>query len=396
MTLRRGPVLLADRHLVLTMLPRMAIVLLVVLASLVLERLLRLFDFVTRHGAEVRPVLQMIVNLLPHYVGLAMPMAFCLGIITALGLLARNNEIDALEGAGWSLRRIGVPFIACAAGLVLISLGLFGYVQPYARYAYYKERDAVLAAGWRGRLEAQVFFDIGDDMALSARDVGEDGRTLDKAVLLQDTREGYVATTAERGVIATDGPGGGLRLVLEDARSLLPDGSTAAVGTVRIEQDLTAGEGGPRSRGESVRELTLGELWARVRAPGGAPPGLAAELHDRLIRAVSLLGVALLSVPLGVAAKRAPLWPRIAIAVVVLALYDNLVKFVGGVAALGEVPAAAALWALALAFNGAALALYLATPGQGGLGPLNRVLNWVGGWRLPFVAALRRAARSRA
>jgi len=389
-------VLLADRHLVLTMLPRMAVVLLVVLASLVLERLLRLFDFVTRHGAEVRPVLEMIVNLLPHYVGLAMPMAFCLGTITALGLLARNSEIDALEGAGWSLRRIGLPFIGCAAVLALVSIGLFGYVQPFARYAYYKERDAVLAAGWRGRLEAQVFFDIGDDMAISAADVGEDGRTLDEVILLQETPDGPIATTAKRGLILPDAPGGGLRLVLRDARSLMPDGSTATIGRVRIDQDLYAGDGGLRARGESARELTLGELWAGVRASGGAEPETAAEFHDRLIRSFSLLGVAFLSVPLGVAGKRAPLWPRIAIAVVALALYDNIVKFVGGLAALGEAPAGAGLWALALAFNGATLALYLATPGQGGLGPLNRVLNWFGRWRLPFAATPARAGGRRA
>jgi len=369
---RTGFLYLADRLLIATMLPRMALALAFVLVALVIERLLRLFDFAMGHGAAFGPVLAMAVNLLPHYLGLALPVAFCLGVLGALGKLSENNEIDALEGAGWSLRRIGLPFVACAAVLSIFSLGLFGYVQPYARYAYYAERNDLISAGWRGRVEAQIFLEIGDGMALSAKSIGADGRTLEQIVLLRETAGGHIATTAEHGVIAPEPTGDRRTLILEGTRSLLPDGSTARVDRIRIEHEVHPG-GAFRPRGGNARELTLSELWARLAAPGAAEPRHAVEFHDRLVRAVSLFGVAWLAVPLGVARKRAPLWPRIAIAVVTLALYDNAVKFAGGIGTLGQVPPAATLWALALAFNGAALAFYLATPGQGTASPLRRL-----------------------
>ena len=116
----------ADRYLLAHMLPRMAVALVVTLAALLIERLLRLLDFITGHGAELGPVLGLAVNLLPHYVGLALPAAFCIAILTSISALSKANELDALESAGWSMRRIGVPFIAVAVVLGLLSVALFG------------------------------------------------------------------------------------------------------------------------------------------------------------------------------------------------------------------------------------------------------------------------------
>jgi lipopolysaccharide export system permease protein len=101
------------------------------------------------------------------------------------------------------------------------------------------------------------------------------------------------------------------------------------------------------------------------------------EIHDRLIRAVSLLGIALLAVPLAVTRKRSPGWPRLALAIAALAVYDNLIKFVSGIAVLDEIDPALGLWGLAAAFNGGALWLYIAHPGQGAQGGLRRLLRWL-------------------
>ena len=96
----------ADRYLIAQMFPRMLAALLFTLAALLIERLLRLLDFITGHGADIGPVLTLMLNLLPHYMGLALPAAFCVGILATLSSLSKDNEIDALESAGWSLRRI--------------------------------------------------------------------------------------------------------------------------------------------------------------------------------------------------------------------------------------------------------------------------------------------------
>jgi lipopolysaccharide export system permease protein len=368
----------ADRYLLWLMLPRMLAALAITLAALVLERLLRLFDFVTQQGASPGPVLSMAVNLLPHYLGLALPAAFCIGILGALSRLSQDSELDALEAAGWSLRRIGLPFLACAVLLGVVSMLLFGYIQPYSRYAYYEVRNEVLTSGWDGRLQGGVFLDLGDDLVLSAANVDAGGRAL-YGVFMQRQEDGKpVAVTAHRGLILPDPATRTVRLVLEDGRTLMHDGSLLEFDRLVVPRRFDMEEGPFRPRGENARELTQPELWAAMReADGEEARRFAIEFHDRLIRAVSLIGIALLSVPLAVARKRTPGWPRIALAIVVLAVFDNLVKFVSGLAALGSVGPALGLWGLALVFNGGALWLYLTHPGQGAPSPLRRFLRWL-------------------
>ena len=360
------------------MLPRMVVALAITLAALVLERLLRLFDFVTQQGAPPGPVLGMAVNLLPHYLGLALPAAFCVGILGALSRLSQDSEIDALEAAGWSLRRIGAPFIACAVVFSAISLLLFGYVQPYSRYAYYEIRNQVLTAGWDGRLQGGVFLDLGDELVLSAADVDAGGRALYRVFLQRQEEEGPVAVTAERGLVLPEPATNTVRLVLENGRTLLPDGQRLDFDQLVVPRRFDMDTGPFRPRGENARELTQGEIWSAMDgATGDEALRFEVEFHERLIRAVSLLGIALLSVPLAVARKRSPGWPRIALAIVVLAVFDNLIKFVSGLGGLGRIDPALGLWGLAILFNGGALWLFVTHPGQGAASPLRRFLRWL-------------------
>jgi len=372
-----SPLRRADSYLIGLMLPRMVVALAITLAALVLERVLRLFDFVIGLGVSPGPVLGMAVNLLPHYLGLALPVAFCIGLLGALARMSEDSEIDALEAAGWSLRRIGAPFIACGAVLAAVSLLLFGYVQPYSRYAYYEIRDEALNAGWSGHVPGGVFLDLGDDLVLSATRVDATGRVLSR-VFLQREQEGRpIAVTAERGLVLSQPDNQMVRLVLENGRTLLPDGERLEFDRMVVPREFDMETGPFRPRGENARELTLSELWSAMRpGHGEAARRFAVEFHDRLIRAVSLLGVALMSVPLAVARKRPARWPRMALAVAILAIYDNLIKFVSGLGAVGEIDPALGMWGLACVFNGGALWLYVTHPGQGARGPLRQLLRW--------------------
>jgi lipopolysaccharide export system permease protein len=318
------------------------------------------------------------VNLLPHYLGLALPAAFCVGVLGALSWLSQDSEIDALEAAGWSLRRIGAPFIGCAVLLSAISLLLFGYVQPYSRYAYYEIRNQVLTAGWDGRLQGGVFLDLGDELVLSAANVDAGGRVLYRVFMQRQEEEGPVAVTAERGLVIPEPETNTVRLVLENGRTLLPDGERLDFDRLVVPRRFDVDTGPFRPRGENARELTQDEIWvAMSTATGEEARRFAVEFHERLIRAVSLLGIALLSVPLAVARKRSPGWPRIALAIVVLAVFDNLIKFVSGLGGLGRIDPALGLWSLAVLFNGGAFWLFFAHPGQGAQSPLRRFLRWL-------------------
>ena len=71
---------------------------------LVLDKMLRLFDFVVDAGGPVSVVWRMLANLLPEYLALGIPIGLMLGILLAFRKLALSSELDALRGIGDRLR----------------------------------------------------------------------------------------------------------------------------------------------------------------------------------------------------------------------------------------------------------------------------------------------------
>src|SRR6266542_5332272 len=103
---------------------------------LLLDKMLRLFQFVVDAGGPVSVVWRMLANLLPEYLALGIPIGLMLGILLAFRKLALSSELDALRGIGASYGRLlRVPF-AYAVPLAIINLGIVGYLEPYAEYRY--------------------------------------------------------------------------------------------------------------------------------------------------------------------------------------------------------------------------------------------------------------------
>ncbi len=376
MTPRRFIVTRADRYLLRRMAPRMGVALLITLFALLLERILRLIDLVSVQGAPLELVVGMALNLVPHYLGLALPATFCIAVLTTLATLSRENEIDALENSGWSLRRIGVPFIAAAVVLAMISLPLFGVLQPYTRYGYRAIKHAAQNAGWTGRLEEGVFVDAGNGLLISAGEVDPTGRVLSRVFVLQ--REGGTESvfTAERGLILPDEKARVIRLLLENGRGLVA-GGWLDFEDLKLSREFAIDRNPFRPRGGSERELTFGELRTRAGGADGLPPEprYQAEFHGRLVRIFALLGVALMSIPLGVMRKRAPAWPRMVLALVVLVGFDQILQTVQSLASLGRIDPVFGLWGVAGVFTLGSAWLYAVTPGQGSRSPFRGLLR---------------------
>ncbi len=79
---------------------------------LILDRMLRLFDFVATQGGPISVVWRMLANLLPEYLGLGIPIGLLLGILLAFRRLATSSELDVLQAVGIGYRRLlRVPYI---------------------------------------------------------------------------------------------------------------------------------------------------------------------------------------------------------------------------------------------------------------------------------------------
>ena len=155
-----------DRYIFrLVLMPMLAIFLLAA-SLLILDKMLRLFDFVATEGGPVSVVFKMLANLLPEYASLAIPLGLMLGILLAFRKLATTSELDVLRAVGLSYTRLlRVPYMITIA-LACLNFAIVGYLQPLARY-YYEQLQFELHSGALGAsIKVGEFTTLKDRMAL--------------------------------------------------------------------------------------------------------------------------------------------------------------------------------------------------------------------------------------
>jgi len=336
----------------LTIVPMFGVFLLAA-SLLMLEKMLRLMEFVSSEGGPVTIVFRMLVNLIPEYAGLAIPLGLMLGILFAFRKLATTSELDVLRAVGWSYTRLlRVPYMIT---LVLLALNLLivGYWQPLARYGY-EQLDFELRSGALGAaIKVGEFTTLKDKVALRIEESQDDGRRLigifarvanDKGQVLSiSAREGRFLADAENrdtiifrltdGTIVQEMPGEAPR-VLSFARDDLP------IDLPRIEEF--------RARGDESREYLLPELlelgWRdQNAAPIKRVEGQAA-FNYRIVEVVMMLMLPLLAVALAIPPKRSTSSLGVFVSIVMVVAYHKVNQYGQEVATLGRIDPLLALW----------------------------------------------------
>src|SRR4029077_15125232 len=116
---------------------------------------------------------KMLANLIPHYLGIAIPAAFFVGILLAITRLSGDSELDAIHSMGVGLRRLLVPLMGLAVVLMIGSAILIGVLQPYTRYAYRALVYTVQNTAWDSALERRTFFTGVGDMAVMVDNIAD-------------------------------------------------------------------------------------------------------------------------------------------------------------------------------------------------------------------------------
>ena len=145
---------------------------------LVLEKMLRLFDFVAAEGGPVSVVWRMLANLIPEYLSLGIPIGLLLGILLAFRQLALSSELDVFRAVGQGYGRLlRVPYMFAVA-LMLVNLALVGFIQPLSRY-YYEELRFELRSGALGAsIKVGEFTNLGNRMTLRIEESRDNGTKL--------------------------------------------------------------------------------------------------------------------------------------------------------------------------------------------------------------------------
>ncbi|MDF1483846.1 LptF/LptG family permease [Ramlibacter sp. H39-3-26] len=365
-----------DRYAVRLFVVPLLTALATMLLATMLQRLLRLFDIAASTGASITSALVAAADLVPHYLGLALPVAFTAAIFMAAARMGDDSELDAMLATGRSITRIAVPYFILALLLSMFNLYLFGQLQPLARYDYHVKMDAVLQTNWNAKIEENRFIDIAHGFSFSADSVEDGGRRF-QGVFMERRQNGVEEiTTAVRGKLETESATRKLRLKLEDGLRVRQT-ADGAISTARFAdgfvEDFSPVRAPFRDRGESATERTLPELWLTMYS--NPDPDSSAEFHSRLARALLPPLLPLLALPLGMASKRGRRTPGVVFASLALLLLNHTLQFGKSMAESGRLPAALAVWTPYVLFALLSLWIFRGSLAWPGDNPVSRTIG---------------------
>ncbi len=320
----------------------------IALLILLLERMLRLLDLAFNSTDAFTILFKMLGNLVPHYMGMALPVAFFVGILVAFNRMSKDSELDVFHAAGIGLHRAWRPVLLLALVLSLLSFAVTGYLQPLGRYAYRSLVSFVTQSSITAGLEAGAFVHLNDMTILVSRMAAD--RQQFENIFIHKTDEDGTTTdfTARAAALARLEAGQRPQISLRDGiRVTTPtEGPPAVLTFEQFQTPLGKKDSGFRSRGEDERELTFHELFRALTNPwqGISYREVSAEFHGRLVRVLSILFLPCLAIPLSINGGRNRRSSGIAIGLVILIAYNDLLQFGRTHTEIGNVPAWLGLW----------------------------------------------------
>ncbi|HTI67108.1 MAG TPA: LptF/LptG family permease [Caulobacteraceae bacterium] len=373
---------LIDSYMLQAMIPPMAAAFGVVLIALMLDRTLELFNLLAASSARFGLIVRLMGNLVPHYLGLALPAAYFISVFLVIARMSDTSEVDALLASGVSITRLTAPFVGVGAVIAAVSVLLLGYLQPYGRYGYNANLNAALFSGWDARLQPKTFILPREGAVLTADAADPAGRALHGVFVRWTTAEGLEqVVTAKTGRMQPTPNGRTLEVLLENGQQYREraDGQALVGGFDRLAINLPLAAETPRfrARGDVERELTLAELERRIHEgpTATARERAASELYIRLVRSISVPLLPLLAIPLGMAAKRGKRGFGVVVASVILLLYEHGIETGQSIADTAHVSPLLAVWTPFAIFTAICASLFLTSRKRPGDTPFNLVLD---------------------
>jgi lipopolysaccharide export system permease protein len=341
-----------DRYIFRLVLMPMLAVFVIAASLLVLDKMLKLFDFVATQGGPVGVVFRMLASMFPEYASLAIPLGLMLGVLMAFRRLSTSSELDVMRAVGLSYTRLlRVPYLM-AVVLACFNLVIVSYVQPLSRY-YYEQMTFELTTGALGAsIRVGEFNTLKDKMSLRIEQSRDQGRELLGIFLRVNEARGQVlSVTAKKGrFLALRENPDTIILRLTDGQIVQdpPKGPprVLAFTTHDLPIDLPSIEKF-RERGGAEREYFLPELlrigWAKDTS-AETRAIVQASLNYRLAEVVMILLLPLLAVALAVPPKRSSSSLGVFVSIVMVVAYHKVNEYGEQVSSLGKIDPWLALW----------------------------------------------------
>lgn len=370
-----------NRYLMTNALTSIGGLIIFAIVVLLLERLLRIFQIVTSSTQPALDAGTMVMNLLPHYLGIAVPMALLLGIIITIDRFSRSSELTAAYGAGISLFHITKPFVLIAIVLAGLTIFIEGYMQPVGRYNYRQVVHSVKQQSFAAVLREGTFTKVGNRMFYAGTE--KPGSAIGPIFIYErignnSDDSSLRVTTAEEGQLIIR-EGGEPVLQLAEGQTYRILGKTRLRGDLSFESSAIAGAAELtdfRIRGEDERELTSLELFKNRKGDvykAVSPDVNNAAFHLRAARAALLLILPFIAVPFGLNYGRNPSSTGIFVGVVMLVSLQKALEFGQSLGAKSIIPPWLGVWTIIALVAAFAYYIYIKSAIKMGQPPLSSI-----------------------
>jgi len=269
------------------------------------------------------------------------PVSLYLSVIAALGRLYNDSEITAMQASGrgpaWLVKTVGTLALLLALPTALLSM----QVRPWAYALSYAIEKQAEAKSDFSRLLAGHFYHSPDARrTIFVEKLSEDGLLMNKVFVRMETTAGsHWVIAADHGTRAFDEATNQQILTLFDAHAyhLLPLDKPSMIGRFnRATLNITPPEVKPVEY--KSKSASMGELLASDNLIDKA------ELQWRLSTPVSTVIMALLAVPLSHARPRQGKYAKLLAAILIYAVYYNLIGMARTWVGHGNVPLIPGIW----------------------------------------------------
>lgn len=280
---------------------------------LTVMQFLRGTDVLLGSAVTAGDVGRMILYMAPHFLVMALPVAFLLAVLIGLGRLTEDRELVALESLGVSpLWILSIP-LAVAALLGVAMLALTWTAEPWGLTSMKTLVSQVVKKNLIGDVKAGVFYEDLNHLTLYAEKVDKK-RGLWTHVLLHDARDAKspLLVLAGQGHVNPAGPGADLTVGLSEGevhRGQVQGADYTVLGFGSAEiavgvQDAIFKKNRFRSPREELTPNELLEAAAQAREEHHSPAPLLVAYHTRLAQGLVPLAFALVGGPLAMGSRK--------------------------------------------------------------------------------------------
>ncbi len=271
----------------------------------------RILELVVRNSASLHNVAEIFLFMLPNAFTVTIPMAVLVGILLGLSRLAADSEITAMRASGigvWTFVRV-VSMVAIFAWLLGMANSF--YFAPKAASSLIRLENELKNSQASFEIQPRVFYEDFKNYVIYVQDVrASSGAAHWHRLFIADLTDpaSPKVITADQATVVNDGEQL-VRMRLRNAEQHESEAGSPGQYTISTFADtdlplqLGSQEDTHLLRSDTpILALTMPELWARSRKPGGRP--YLIELNKRFSYPAACLVLMLVGVPLGTSSRR--------------------------------------------------------------------------------------------